>query len=591
MKNYSRLFDIPYFQLETHPLEIAFADKRKGQWLTLSTAEFIDKFNRLSRGLLKMGVKPNDKIAVSVSNNCTEWCILDQAVLQLGAQNVPIYSTCSDEDFKYILNHSEAKYIFVSDETILEKINAIKDQTQLIEVFGFKPMKGCKSWEEIFVLGEDKSLQKKVEERMEMIQPGDMATLIYTSGTTGKPKGVMLSHHNIISNLNSGLKNLYSDYKGKTSLSFLPICHVFERFMIYYYNLLCISVYFAESLETIGENLKEVKPTIMSVVPRVLEKVYSGFIYMGSTLTGTKKKLFDRALNLAAENDPFRNKSGLYRFKLAIANKLIFSKWKAAFGGNLEIVICGSALLRSELIRVYCAADMDVFNCYGLTETSPGVSANAPVIEKFRLGSVGKVYDEVNIKIAEDGEVLIKGPNVMMGYFKDPEATKNTFTDDGYFKSGDLGSLDDDNFLFITGRKKEVFKTSGGKFISPQKIEEVLMFSPLIEQVIVVGENQKMPAAIIQPDFTQLKAWCNANGIVFEDDKIDSLLGSNSVKTKYQNEIDNANKKFGQWEQIKDFRLTPVAWSIDGGELTPTLKIRRKQVMERFKNLYDDIYA
>lgn len=590
MKNVTRIFDIPYYQLENHPKDKALVTKYDGEWKALSTQDYIDQANRLSRGLLKLGVKPNDKIAVISTANCTEWNIVDIGVLQVGAQNVPIYPTISAEEYAYVLKHSEAKFVFVSDEEVLKKVTEAKKGTQVQEVYSFEELDGCKNWNEVLKLGDDEKLQDEVEKIKESIKPDDLATLIYTSGTTGKPKGVMLSHNNLVSNVKDSAPRVPFETGTEIALSFLPVCHVFERMLVYLYQYYSVSIHYAESIEALSENFKEVKPTFITAVPRVLEKTYDNFATRGNTLNGIKRNLFKWAIHLGSHYEPFGGNSWFFMLRLKLARKLIFSKWKDGLGGNLGFIVSGSAALAPELSRIFAAADMPVLEGYGLTETSPVIAVNTNKKEDFRLGTVGKPIDHVEVKIAKDEEILVKGPNVMLGYFKDDKKTKEAYDEDGFFKTGDTGQLDADGFLKITGRKKEMFKTSGGKYISPHRIESAMKKSKFIEQIIVVGEGQKMPAALIQPNYNYIKKWAKHRQVNLKDESPKSISKNEEVIDRIKEDVDFYNKKFGHWEQVKAFKLTPDEWSIKGGQLTPTLKIKRKEVKKIYKDLYDEIY-
>jgi long-chain acyl-CoA synthetase len=584
----TRIFDFPYYQLETYNLNKAFTTKYNGEWQSISTQEYIDKANAISRGLLKLGVQPNDKIAVISTTNRTEWNVCDIGILQVGAQNVPIYPTISKEDYEYILNHSEATYCFISDKEIIEKLNAIKGNTKLKGVFTFDDMKSEKSWKEVLELGKDSSNQDVVDDRKNNVKPDDLATLIYTSGTTGKPKGVMLSHGNLVSNVIDSEKRVPFDYGKSKALSFLPVCHVFERMILYLYQYCGVEIYFAESIEQMSENLKEIKPNVMTAVPRLYEKVFDKIIAKGADLTGIKKTLFFWAVDIGLKYEPYGKNGWLYEKKLAIARKLIFSKWKEGLGGNLDLMVSGSAALQSRLTRVFAAAEMPIMEGYGLTETSPVVSVNDQRNGGFRIGTVGRIIDNVEVKIAEDGEILVKGPNVMQGYFKDAEKTAEVMTGD-YFHTGDIGEIDSDGFLKITDRKKEMFKTSGGKYVAPALIENRLKQSRFIEQVMVIGEGEKMPAALIQPNFEFIKDWIKRKEKNVKT-SVEEICSSEIIHQRIQKEIDEANEHFGKWEQVKKFELTPEIWTIDAGHLTPTMKMKRKVIKEKYSGLIEKIY-
>ncbi|WP_452220480.1 AMP-dependent synthetase/ligase [Lacinutrix salivirga] len=588
MNEVTRLFDFPYYQLKHKPNPKALVTKYNGKWEAISTQEYLDKSNAMSRALLRLGIQKDDKIAVISSTNRTEWNIMDIGILQLGAQNIPIYPTICAEDYEYVLNHSESIYCFVSDVEVLEKVRKVQANTKIKEVYSFDHIEGCKHYSELLELGEDQSNQPEVEARKEAVKPEDLATIIYTSGTTGKPKGVMLSHNNITSNaLDSSPRVPLVEGENRV-LSFLPICHIFERVLIYVYQYAGTSIYFAEAIDKIGDNAKEIKPNLMSVVPRLLEKVFDKIMLKGEDLSGIKKALFFWAVRLGERWEPYGANGWWYEFQLKIANKLIFSKWREALGGELGTMVSGSAALQPRLARIFGAANMKVMEGYGLTETSPVVSVGLYRNNMYKVGTVGKPIDNVEVKIADDGELLIKGPNVMMGYFKDPEKTAEVMTGE-YFHTGDKGEIDEDGFLKITGRKKEMFKTSGGKYVIPPLLENDMKQSLFIEQIMVVGEGEKMPAALIQPNFDFIRDWIalKKHDVGTSDAEI---ANSEIVINRIQQEIDKYNEHFGKWERIKRFELTPDIWSIDGGHLTPTMKMKRKVIKETYQDLYDKIY-
>jgi long-chain acyl-CoA synthetase len=590
MTSITRLFDFPYYQQDKYTsIPDALTTKQNGVWIKTSTQEYIAKANAISRALLRMGIQKDDKVAIISSNNRTEWNIMDIGVLQTGAQTVPIYPTISEDDYEYILNHSGAMYCFVSDAEVLRKVNLIKHKVPTLkEVYSFNEIEGCKNWTELLTLGEDQSNQDVVEDRKNNVKTEDLATIIYTSGTTGRPKGVMLSHKNIVSNVLDSASRIPFEAGKTRALSFLPICHIFERMILYLYQYYGVSVYFGESIDKISDNIKEVKPTVMTAVPRLLEKVYDKIYAKGTELTGIKKKLFFWAIDLGLRYEPYGANGLWYEFQLKIARKLIFSKWKEGLGGNLDLMVSGSAALQPRLARIFAAAEIPVMEGYGLTETSPVISVNDMRNKGFRVGTVGKVIDNVEVIIAEDGEILCKGPNVMMGYYKDEEKTAEAIQN-GYFHTGDIGIFDEDGFLKITDRKKEMFKTSGGKYIAPQLIENTMKQSRFIEQIMVIGDGQKMPAAIIQPNFEFLKEWAVIHGIAIGKSN-EEIISNEKVIERIQAEVDTLNEKFGNWEKIKRFELTPDVWSIEGGQLTPTLKLKRKIVMEKYIDLFHKIY-
>jgi long-chain acyl-CoA synthetase len=589
MTTISRLFDFPYHQLEKYNIPDALVTKQNGNWIKTSTQEYVDKANTISRALVRLGIQKNDKIAIISSNNRTEWHIMDIGTLQTGAQTVPIYPTISEADYEYILNHSEAIYCFVSDEEVLQKVRAIKNNVpNLKEIYSFNDIEGCKNWKELLELGKDTSNQDVVEDRKNSVKPLELATIIYTSGTTGKPKGVMLSHNNIVSNVLDSANRIPFDAGKSRALSFLPICHIYERMVTYIYQYYGVAIYFGESIEKISDNIKEVQPTVMTGVPRLIEKVYEKIIAKGSELTGIKKKLFFWAVEIGLKYEPDNANGWWYGMQLKIARKLIFSKWKAGLGGRLDLIVNGSAALQPRLARIFAAAEIPVMEGYGLSETSPVISVNDQRNRGFKIGTAGKIIDNVEVKIAADGEILCKGPNVMMGYYKDEVLTKEAIVD-GYFHTGDIGEVDSEGFLKITDRKKEMFKTSGGKYIAPQLIENTMKQSRFIEQIMVIGADQKMPAAFIQPSFDFIKEWAKIHNIEIGTTN-EEIIANQKVKDRIQQEVDTLNEKFGNWEKIKKFELTPDLWTIPAGHLTPTMKLKRKVVMEKYINLFHKIY-
>ncbi|MEY2693483.1 MAG: hypothetical protein RIT03_1875 [Bacteroidota bacterium] len=590
MTTLTRLFDFPYYQLEKYPIADAFVTKYNGVWEKTSTQTYINKANAISRALLRLGIQKDDKIAIISSNNRTEWNIMDIGILQTGAQNIPIYPTISEDDYAYILNHSEALYCFVSDQEVYDKVMRIHTQTPLLKkIYSFNTIEGCDNWQTLLELGADTANQDVVEDRKNGVKPTDLATIIYTSGTTGQPKGVMLSHQNIVSNILDSAPRIPFEAGNSRALSFLPVCHIFERMILYLYQFYGVSVYFGESIEKIGDNVKEVQPNVMSAVPRLIEKVYDKIYAKGAELTGIKKALFFWAIKLGLRYEPYGANGAWYEWQLQWARKLIFSKWKAGLGGELDLMVSGSAALQPRLARMFAAAEIPVMEGYGLTETSPVITVNDTRNGLFRVGTVGKVIQNVEVKIAEDGEILCKGPNVMMGYYKDPEKTAEAIQN-GYFHTGDIGEFDADGFLKITDRKKEMFKTSGGKYIAPQLIENAMKQSRFIEQIMVIGDGEKMPGAFIQPSFDFVREWAKLHQISLGDSNQD-LIQNQQVISRIEEEVNQLNEKFGNWERIKRFELTPEVWSIQEGHLTPTLKLRRKIVLEKYRALYQKIYS
>lgn len=582
-----RLFDIPYYQLEQFPQEDAFVDKINGEWIKTSTQTYIDKANAISRGLINKGIQPGDKVAL-ISNNRSEWNICDIGIQQVGAIGVPVYPTISADVYEYIFNDAGVKLCIVSDEELLGKVNSIIENVPtLTEVYTFNDVPNATSWTELLA-APNAELDAEIEKRKAAIDYEDLVTLIYTSGTTGNPKGVMLAHKNLLSNVKDCQPRLPVDSKAK-SVSFLPVCHVYERMLLYLYQYTGVSVYFAESMDTIGDDLRDVQPNVFTAVPRLLEKVYDKIIAKGESLTGIKRKLFFWAVSLGEEYDVI-GKSGWYKFKLGIARKLIFSKWQEALGGKCEAVASGSAALQPRLARIFLAAGIPVMEGYGLTETSPVVSVNYEKGNNVRIGTTGPVLDNVTVKIAEDGEILVKGPNVMLGYYNMPEKTAEEIDADGWFHTGDIGEFVEGKFLKITDRKKEMFKTSGGKYIAPQVMENKFKESRFIEQIMVIGENQKMPAALIVPAFEFIQEWIKYK-------KLDIGLSNNEIANhpdiidRISKEVDEYNVGFGKWEQLKRFELVNDPWTPETGELTPTLKPKRRVILAKHKDLYDKIYG
>ena len=584
----TRLFEFIEYQNEHAPLEKSFTTKYNGKWESLSTENFISQSRAISRALVGLGIKAGDKIAMISSNNRSEWSVIDVGLLTLGAVNIPIYPTISSKDYEYILNHSESIYCFVSDQEVYKKVKSIqKNVKSLKKVYSFDKIKGCPHWSELLDEGSKMDNDDTVTKMKNQVKSEDLATIIYTSGTTGVPKGVMLSHNNVVSNVVSASKRLPLTIGQASALSFLPVCHIFERVILYIYMFNSVSVYFAESIETIADNLKEIKPNVMTAVPRLLEKVYDKIYARGGELTGIKKSLFYWAVNLGLQYNPYGQNGAWYEFKLKIAKKLILSKWQEALGGNLELICSGSAPLQSRLARVFTAAGMTLVEGYGLTETSPVISVCDMRENKFKIGTVGKVIDGVEVKIAEDGEILCKGPNVMMGYYKEEKMTKEVMSGD-YFHTGDIGEIDSEGFLKITDRKKEMFKTSGGKYIAPAVIENQMKQSLFIEQIMVVGSGRRMPTAVIQPNVDHVIEWLKEKGI--ECNSLSKAIQETILKDEILKEVENHNQNFGSWEQIKKIELTPDVWSIDDGHLTPTMKLKRKVVTEKYKDLIEKMY-
>lgn len=582
-----RLFDLPRFQLKAYPNPKMFVTKEGTEWNGISTAEFLKQAMDYSKSLIGMGVQAGDRIGL-VSNNRVEWNIMDIAIQQVGAIVVPIYPNISANDYKYIFNDAKIAYCFIGDAELFERIAEVKSEIPFLkEMYLFDQDSSIPHWSAILEKGKDVS-DSEVQSRMDVIKYEDLVTIIYTSGTTGNPKGVMLSHKNILSNVEACQVSIPADEHSKV-LSFLPVCHIYERMLHYLYMQQGCSIHFAESMDTIGDNIREVQPEVFTAVPRLIEKVYDKILAKGEELTGIKRKLFFWAVSLAEEYE-IEGKSLWYKIKLAIARKLIFSKWQAALGGNVRAIASGSAALQPRLARIFLAAQIPILEGYGLTETSPVVSVNC-MKKGMAIGTVGPLIDKVEVKIAEDGEILVKGPNVMMGYYNLPEITAETIDQDGWFHTGDIGEFVQGKYLKITDRKKEIFKTSGGKYIVPQAMENKFKESRFIEQIMIIGEGQKFPAALIVPSFAFVKEWAKKKGIDLGDQSNKSTSENQQVIGRIQKEVDSFNEGFGNWEKVKRFELLPEEMSIVGGELTPTLKLKRKIILQKYGTLVDKIYC
>ncbi len=580
-----RIFDIPYLSKEKYNKDVYVADKRNGKWVAISTDDYIKTINQLSRALLKYGLKKGDKIGLISTNNRVEWCFFDHAALQIGLVTVPIYPSVSDVDCIYNLNNSDTKLCIVSDEELYIKLQSIhKNLPQLQDIYTFDQIGGAKNWKDLLALGEDESLQQEVDTIKNSITEDELVSIIYTSGTTGTPKGVMLTHKNIMSDVIGCFDIVPNKHPQNKALSFLPLCHVYERMILYIWTLSGISMYFAESIDQLSENLQEVKPHYLTVVPRMVEKVYDKIYKKGTEAGGFKAKIFLWSLKVVEDYQLGDKKS----FAHKVADKLVFKKWREGLGGNIITLVSGSAALNRKLNITFQAAGIPILEGYGLTETSPVIAVNR--FDKMKIGSVGPVIPGVDVKIAEDGEITVKGPIVTQGYYKNPEMTKEIFDEEGYFKTGDIGHLDKEGYLFITDRKKEMFKTSGGKYVAPQAIESLARSSQFIEQIMVVGDGEKMPSALIQPDFLFVKEWAAKNKINIGKTEAE-IASSPELKKEIQNVISNVNKNLGHWEQVKTIELTPEVWAIENGLLTPTLKLKRKAIKEYFHTQYEKLYG
>lgn len=587
MNQITRLFDIPYYQLERYPNDNMFVTKTAGSWVSMSTATFLTKANEMSLALLALGIEKGERVAL-ISTNRVEWNVMDIALQQIGAIVVPLYPTISSEDYKYIFNDAAMRYAFVGNSEILERLNAVKlEIPSLLTIFSFDQLPDATYYLDLIEAG--KSIDSsRVNELKANVQNEDLATIIYTSGTTGNPKGVMLSHNNLLSNVLATEPIIPANEKSPV-LTFLPICHVYERMLHYLYMRVGASVYFAESMDTIGDNIREVKPEVFSAVPRLIEKVFDRIMAKGEELKGMKRTLFFWAVKLAESYD-FEGKSYWYQFQLFVARKLIFSKWKAALGGNVRAIASGSAALQPRLARIFFAAQIPILEGYGLTETSPVVSVNC-LKNGVKFGTVGLLIAGVRVKIADDGEILVKGPNVMLGYYNNQTATDEVMDEEGWFKTGDIGELEKGTFLKITDRKKEIFKTSGGKYIIPQVMENKFKESRFIEQVMIVGESQKFPAALIVPNIHFIKEWAERKAIDFSTDTAEAIVSDPKVVARIEREINTLNAGFGNWEQVKRFALLPNEFSINSGELTPTLKLKRKFITQKYQEIITGFYS
>ena len=586
----TRLFDCIEWHLERGATHTVMAAKEDGIWKEYSLEELSETVNKLSAGLLKMGLgngdntpEGRDKIAV-IAKNRPEWLMLDLAVQQIGAVLTPVYPTISQSELEFILQDAQVKVIFVNDKKLAEKVNVMRaNLPDLQEIFSFDKTENIKHWKDI--LSEDADCLLKLKQVSAQIQYEDLATIIYTSGTTGKPKGVMLSHKNIVSNV---IGSMPCFPPGNRALSFLPMNHIFERMVTYLYLYKGVSIFYAESLDTIAENLREVKPNMFTTVPRLLEKVYENIMLKGSELTGLKRNLFYWAHSLAEKFEINKRHGVFYNIQLRLANKIIFSKWREGLGNELNAIITGGAACQVKLIRIFTAAKIVVMEGYGLTETSPVISVNRYDEENRMFGTVGPLINGVQVKIAADGEILCKGPNIMMGYYKRPDLTEESM-EDGWYKTGDIGMMIDNKFLKITDRKKEMFKTSGGKYVAPIVVELKLKESPFIENIMLVGEGEKYVGALIIPSFNNLKDWAKGKNITFTSN--DELLKDEMVKKLYKTEVEHYNTQFNHVEQIKKFELLPQDWSIETGEMTPKLSLKRKVIMEKYKDAVKRIYA
>jgi long-chain acyl-CoA synthetase len=582
-----RSFDILAHQIASSPKSDALAAKIDEQWIPQSSQQVQDEANLVSLGLVSLGLKRGDKVAI-ISMNRPEWLLADFGIAQIGATSVPMYPSITVEDYKYIFTDAGVRAVFVADQKLYDKV---KEATAGLDipaenVFTFDKIDGARHFGELLEMGK-KGTTADLEPLKAAVEPDDLLTLIYTSGTTGSPKGVMLSHDNILSNCRNSQRFVPVN-KDDKALSFLPLCHIFERMVTYLYMINGVSIYYAESMETIADNLREVHPSIFTTVPRLLEKVYDRIVAKGHEQTGIKHTLFFWALDLGLKYDTQKDQGFIYNTQLALANKLIFNKWREALGGNLRCIVSGGGALQPRLARVFWAANIRVMEGYGLTETSPVIAVGGYEPENNMIGTVGPLIDNMEVKIAQDGEILTKSASVMKGYYNKPELTAEVFDNDGWFHTGDIGELVNGKFLKITDRKKEMFKTSGGKYIAPQVIEGKLKEDPLIEQAMVVGADQKFPSALVIPSFSDLKSWCKRNGV--PDAPNAELVKNEKVVAHYEELVKKYNQSFAQWEQVKKFVLLPELWTVESGEMTPTMKVKRKIITENNKDIIEGLY-
>ena len=585
----TRIFDLlPYIEATFKPKDDVLASKENGVWAKYSIRQYREIVDHLSYGFLALGIQPGDKIA-QISSNRAEWNFVDMAILQVGAVHVPIYPTISESDYKYILSHAEVTYVFISGQELLRKIDHVLPEISNIKgIYTYRDHHEHKQLGELIELGKANVNASLLESRKKAVKPSDLATIIYTSGTTGNPKGVMLTHGNIIANF-KGCAHIPPFGEEAKTVSYLPLCHVYERMLNYLYHYKGYSIYYAESIGTITDNLKEVKPEILSTVPRLLEKIYDKLFATGHKLKGIRRWIFFWALHLALRYELEGANGWFYELKRRIYDKLVYVKWREALGGKHLLVVSGGAALQPRLARMFTGAGIDVLEGYGLTETSPVVAVNELGKNRRRFGTVGPVLRGVEVKIADDGEILCRGPNIMLGYFKEPEMTREAVEPDGWFHTGDMGNIGPGGFLKITGRKKELFKTSFGKYISPQLIEDTFKESLFIDQIIILGENQKFAGALIVPDFTFLKSYCAVKEIPFTTNA--DIINLPRIRKRFQTEVDKYNKLFGDTEKVKSWDLLDAEWTFETGEITPTLKLKRNFIAEKYKYRIEKLFA
>ena len=586
MTEIRRIFDLMELQVKFDK-PISLAGKLKGEWEKYSSKEYIEYSNLISYALLKLGGKKGDKIAL-IASNCPEWNFIDMGILQIGAVVVPIYPNINESEYEFILNHCEAEYLFIEDESLYNKLeNVIKTSHHIKDVFSIVEFNKVKHISKLYEIGKANPAADKIQEIINNITVNDVATIIYTSGTTGVPKGVVLSHSNLVSNFTT-CGPLTLQNQDSVTLSFLPLCHIYERMLNYAWQYQGCSIYYVQSMGTIIDNIIEVKPHCFSTVPRLLEKVYDRILYKGRNLSLIKKTIFFWAVNLGLKFELNHKNGYWYRLKLFFADLLVYSKWRQALGGNIFVIVSGGAALQDRIARVFWAAKLRVLEGYGLSETSPVISVNNFNPGAVCFGTVGPILDGIKVKIASDGEILTKGPNLMQGYYKNPEMTKEVIDSDGWFHTGDVGMMHEGKFLKITGRKKSIFKTSMGKYVSPELIEGTFRESNFIEQILIVGENQKFVGAIVVPDFQYLHNWANIKGIGYLDDK--TALNHPKIKARFNKEIDRYNAQFSPHEQVKKYTLVSDVWTIQTGEFTPSLKLKRKFIENKYSKVIEGLF-
>ncbi len=577
----TRVFDVLEWQEKSYTQTNSLNSKINGKWKNYPTHEVIKIVDNLSMGFLELGVDKSDKVAI-ISANRPEWVFVDLALQQIGAVSIPMYPTISVADYQYIFSHSSAKYVFAGDAEIANKAREAKTETDIKEIFTFDQLAEFRHWEDVLALANE-DREAELQKRKQQIKPADLLTIVYTSGTTGKPKGVMISHDNVVQNILCAYEHRLPDYihvGNVRTLSFLPLCHIAERAITFLYLAIGAEIYYAESLDSIKENIQEVKPHMFFAVPRLLEKMYDKIIAKGYDLPFPLKQLFFWSVNLGLKYVPHKRQGLIYKVKHAIADKLIFKKWREALGGNIELILVGASPLQPRLGQVFWAAGIRIVEAYGLTETTPLVSCSIATKKDIRLGYAGVIMDGIEVKLAEDGEILVKGWNVMQGYHKEPELTAEVLKN-GWFHTGDIGQIAEGKYLKITDRKKEIFKTSGGKYIAPGYLENKLKESMFIEHAMVVGEGEKFPAALIVPNFETLKDYCELKQLPFKTNE--QVVQHPSIINKLEREVARINQQFGRWEQVKKIKLIAQEWSIEGEELTPTMKLKRRVVLEKFE--------